>query len=141
MNIGQETYQQTLNEYKGRILSKSDGRTQMVEKVCSRLIAAIDPKDLDPNQKTDWKVFVVKDDQQKNAFVVPGGKIFVFTGILRVCKDEDGLATVLGHGESSRTYEERENSAFASTTLADSFDFRLFLASIRNRSSTRKTRE
>jgi Zn-dependent protease with chaperone function len=27
-----------------------------------------------------------------------GGKIFVFTGILPICKDEDGLAAVLGHG-------------------------------------------
>jgi Zn-dependent protease with chaperone function len=32
-----------------------------------------------------------------NAFVLPGGKIFVFTGILRVTADEHGLAAVLGH--------------------------------------------
>lgn len=25
------------------------------------------------------------------------GQVFVFTGMLRVCKDEEGLATVLGH--------------------------------------------
>lgn len=35
--------------------------------------------------------------QTKNAFVLPGGKIFVFTGILPVCANEDGLASVLGH--------------------------------------------
>jgi predicted Zn-dependent protease len=42
-------------------------------------------------------VYVIQDDKQKNAFVVPGGKIFVFTGILPVTANKDGLATVLGH--------------------------------------------
>ena len=43
-----------------------------------------------------WQVFVV-DNPQRNAFVLPGGKIFVFTGILPIVQDEDGLAAVLGH--------------------------------------------
>lgn len=34
------------------------------------------------------------------AYFLPGGKIFVFTGILPVCKNDDGLASVLGHGTS-----------------------------------------
>ncbi|KAJ9098877.1 hypothetical protein QFC19_006215 [Naganishia cerealis] len=46
----------------------------------------------------EWEVYVIKDDATKNAFVLPGGKIFVFTGILPVCKNDDGLASVLGHG-------------------------------------------
>jgi len=41
-------------------------------------------------------VHVIQDDQ-KNAFVIPGGKVFVFSGILDVCQGEDGLAAVLGH--------------------------------------------
>ncbi|SPO22010.1 related to OMA1 - Metalloendopeptidase of the mitochondrial inner membrane [Ustilago trichophora] len=48
-------------------------------------------------EATKWEVFVIDDPKQKNAFVLPGGKIFVFTGILPVCKNADGLATVLGH--------------------------------------------
>lgn len=32
-----------------------------------------------------------------NAFVLPGGKVFVFSGIFPVCRDNDGLAAVLGH--------------------------------------------
>ena len=34
---------------------------------------------------------------QVNAFVVPGGKVVVFTGLLRQMDDEDQLATVLAH--------------------------------------------
>lgn len=40
---------------------------------------------------------MIDDRQTKNAFVLPGGKIFVFTGILPVSANDDGLATVLGH--------------------------------------------
>lgn len=32
-----------------------------------------------------------------NAFVLPGGKVFVYSGILPICETDDGLAAVLGH--------------------------------------------
>lgn len=32
-----------------------------------------------------------------NAFILPGGKVFVYSGILRITRSEDGLAAVLGH--------------------------------------------
>ena len=44
----------------------------------------------------EWELNVI-DSSEVNAFVVPGGKVFVFTGILPVCKDDDGIAAVLGH--------------------------------------------
>jgi metalloendopeptidase OMA1, mitochondrial len=44
----------------------------------------------------DYSVYVVQSSLM-NAVVLPGGQIFVFTGILPVAKNEDGLATVLGH--------------------------------------------
>ncbi|WVF65807.1 hypothetical protein IAT40_000544 [Kwoniella sp. CBS 6097] len=48
-------------------------------------------------KETEWEVYVIDDRKTKNAFVLPGGKIFVFTGILPVSANDDGLATVLGH--------------------------------------------
>jgi len=44
----------------------------------------------------DWE-FVVIEAPIANAFVLPGGKVCVFTGIIPICKDEIGLATVLSH--------------------------------------------
>lgn len=44
----------------------------------------------------DWEV-VVFDDEAINAFAMPGGKVGVFTGILRVADTQDALAAVLGH--------------------------------------------
>jgi metalloendopeptidase OMA1, mitochondrial len=44
----------------------------------------------------EWSVALVNSDQV-NAFCLPGGKIVVYTGILPVCQNEAGLATVMGH--------------------------------------------
>lgn len=44
----------------------------------------------------DWR-FAVIEDEQKNAFALPGGKVAVYTGILRVTQSDAGLAVVLGH--------------------------------------------
>ncbi|KLT42555.1 hypothetical protein CC85DRAFT_83752 [Cutaneotrichosporon oleaginosum] len=49
------------------------------------------------NQNAEWEVYVVDDRKTMNAFVIPGGKIFVFTGILPVSGNDSGLATVMGH--------------------------------------------
>lgn len=57
-------------------------------------------KNRNPNLPADlneWEVYVVDDPKTQNAFVIPGGKIFVFTGILPVSGNDDGLATVMGH--------------------------------------------
>ncbi|MDR0402259.1 MAG: M48 family metallopeptidase [Treponema sp.] len=43
-----------------------------------------------------WEYRLVESDEV-NAWCMPGGKIVVYTGILPVTEDEDGLAVVLGH--------------------------------------------
>ncbi len=44
----------------------------------------------------EWEVVVFQDDSA-NAFALPGGKIGVHTGLLKVAKNQDQLATVLAH--------------------------------------------
>ena len=44
-----------------------------------------------------WEFNVIQDDDVLNAWCMPGGKIAVYTGILPVTRDENGLAVVLGH--------------------------------------------
>lgn len=43
-----------------------------------------------------WEVVVFKDNQV-NAFALPGGKIGVYTGIIKIATTPDQLAAVLGH--------------------------------------------
>jgi predicted Zn-dependent protease len=43
-----------------------------------------------------WE-FNVVDDPTVNAFCMPGGKVVIYTGILKVTQNEDALAVVMGH--------------------------------------------
>lgn len=47
-------------------------------------------------EKRQWEVVVFQDDQA-NAFALPGGKIGVYTGLLKVAKTPSQLAAVIGH--------------------------------------------
>jgi len=49
-----------------------------------------------PHAAQRWDVAVFKDDTA-NAFALPGGKIGVHSGLLKVAKTPDQLATVIGH--------------------------------------------
>ena len=51
----------------------------------------------DPTKSFVWEYILIDDKKVKNAWCMPGGKIAVYTGILDVAKNEDGLATIMGH--------------------------------------------
>ena len=51
----------------------------------------------DPTQNFNWEYILVNNKKIKNAWCMPGGKIAVFSGILDVSKNNDGLATIMGH--------------------------------------------
>ena len=60
------SYQGIMQEYRGRILPSWHPHSQMVRKVLKRLI---------PHsglEGQDWAVHVIDDDENKNAFVIPG---------------------------------------------------------------------
>ena len=52
---------------------------------------------VDPTIGFDWEYILIEDKKIKNAWCMPGGKIAVYTGILDVTKNENGLAAVMGH--------------------------------------------
>ena len=51
----------------------------------------------DPTVNFDWEYILIDNDKIRNAWCMPGGKIAVYTGILDVTKNNDGLAAVMGH--------------------------------------------
>ncbi|HPB53427.1 MAG TPA: M48 family metalloprotease [Saprospiraceae bacterium] len=44
-----------------------------------------------------WETHIIKDDKTQNAFCTPGGKIYVYTGLIKYLDSEDQLMGVLGH--------------------------------------------
>ncbi len=51
----------------------------------------------DPTIGFDWEYILIDNKKVKNAWCMPGGKIAVYTGILEVTKNNNGLAAVMGH--------------------------------------------
>ena len=51
----------------------------------------------DPTKLFDWEYILIDNKKVKNAWCMPGGKIAVYTGMLDVTKNKDGLAAVMGH--------------------------------------------
>lgn len=87
--------------------------TRYVRCVADKVIAA-----LPPNQRTGWDVRVFADDDL-NAFALPGRKIGVYQGLLKAAKNQDQLATVIGHEIAhvlASHSNERLSTSFAAET-------------------------
>ena len=51
----------------------------------------------DPTKNFGWDYILVDNDKVVNAWCMPGGKIAVYTGLLKVTKNTDALSIVMGH--------------------------------------------
>tara|TARA_B100000579_G_scaffold300658_1_gene250637 strand:+ start:64 stop:840 length:777 start_codon:yes stop_codon:yes gene_type:complete len=51
----------------------------------------------DPTTNFSWEYILIENKKVKNAWCLPGGKIAIYTGILEVTKNTNGLAAVMGH--------------------------------------------
>ncbi len=51
----------------------------------------------DPTVNFDWEYILIENKKVKNAWCMPGGKIAVYTGMLDITKNKNGLAAVMGH--------------------------------------------
>ena len=51
----------------------------------------------DPTINFEWEYILIDNKKVRNAWCMPGGKIAVYTGILDVTKNTNGLAAVMGH--------------------------------------------
>jgi predicted Zn-dependent protease len=51
----------------------------------------------DPTKNFGWDYVLVDNDKVVNAWCMPGGKIAVYTGLLKVTKNTNALSIVMGH--------------------------------------------
>jgi predicted Zn-dependent protease len=95
----------SLTEYKDFIsknkLSTDVAHTQMVKNVGARIQKAVETYCAQNNLSDriagyQWE-FNLVEDSNVNAFAMPGGKVVVYTGLIPVAQNEDGLAVVMGH--------------------------------------------
>ena len=81
----------------------------------------------DPTRNFGWDYVLVDNDKVVNAWCMPGGKIAVYTGLLKVTKNTNALSVVMGHEIAhavARHSLERMSHAMTinlGTTVADIF--------------------
>ncbi len=85
--LGLQSYQQILSQ--SEVVS-SGPEVETIRKIGERLARVVDA------QNFEWE-FNLINSPQANAFALPGGKVAVYSGLLPVAANEDGLAVVMGH--------------------------------------------
>lgn len=88
LEFGLSAYREVLRQAR---LSENTEINELVQRVGQRIAKAANKPEY------QWEFAVIDDDKMVNAFALPGGKVAVFTGILKHTKGEAGLATVMGH--------------------------------------------
>ena len=85
--MGFQAFEQIKHQYK---LSRDPEANALVAQVGRRIA--------DAAQRPDYRwEFLVFEGKEANAFCLPGGKVGIFTGILKYTRDEAGMATVISH--------------------------------------------
>tara|TARA_B100000579_G_scaffold435315_1_gene458252 strand:- start:48 stop:884 length:837 start_codon:yes stop_codon:yes gene_type:complete len=116
---------------KNKLISKGSQIDEIIEigrKIETSVSAYFDSQNIeDPTKNFAWDYILVDNDKVKNAWCMPGGKIAVYTGILKVTKNKNGLASVMGHEIAHAVAKhsiERQSQALSiqvGTQIADIF--------------------
>lgn len=107
MELGLQSYKEVL---KSENIITSGPEVDLVKSVGERIAKA------SQNEQFKWEFNVIKSDQQ-NAFCMPGGKVAVYSGIIPIAKNADGLAVIMGH-EISHALARHGSERMAHSQLA-----------------------
>lgn len=109
----------------GKDLKKIKEIGKRIEFSVSKFFMNKDGKD--PTDNFQWDYVLVKNDKVVNAWCMPGGKIAVYTGLLKITQNDNALAAVMGHEIAHAVAKhsiERASQALTvnlGTTVADIF--------------------
>lgn len=82
-------------------ISKNSSKTKQLKDIGNKIAAAVDRFMRANNMVKEAEAyqwdFNLVEDKTVNAWCLPGGKVVFYTGILPICKNEDGIAAVMGH--------------------------------------------
>lgn len=114
--VTEQSFRSVMSQYQNFMLPSNHPITRQVRSIMTRLItAAHDYRDPETGAHIDlfketgkpdipldqWEIYVIDDIKMgqptPNAFVIGGGKVFLFRSILQICENEVGLGTVLSH--------------------------------------------
>ncbi|MBI5580362.1 MAG: M48 family metallopeptidase [Deltaproteobacteria bacterium] len=99
LSLSYQEYNQVLHQSR---LSTDPQKVQMVRRVGNRISQSAEAFLREAGQGASlknytWQFNLIEDEKTANAWVMPGGRAAVYSGILRYTVDDAGLAVVLGH--------------------------------------------
>lgn len=102
-------------------LSDNQEQVDMIKRVGSNIKTAVEKYLKDTGNGSlldgfDWEFNLIDNDSTVNAWAMPGGKVAFYTGILPICKDDLGVAVVMGHEVAhaiAKHGQERMNQNYA----------------------------
>jgi predicted Zn-dependent protease len=99
LTMSLQQYDKVLKESR---LCTNQEKVNMVRRVGNRIAGAATGFLRDSGLEAEiknykWEFNLIEDDKTVNAWCMPGGKVAVYTGILPITQNENGLAVVLGH--------------------------------------------
>ncbi len=97
--LSHQEYRRVIDESN---LSGNKAQVQAVQRVGMRIARAAEDflREQGLGHKVSrfrWEFQLIEDDQTANAWVMPGGKAAVYSGLLKFTRNDAGLAVVLGH--------------------------------------------
>ena len=95
------SFQQYAHVLEEANMSGDRDKVQLVKKVGKRIQSAVEnymssTGHAEVLEGFEWEFNLIESDQV-NAWCMPGGKVAFYTGILPICRDEKGIAVVMGH--------------------------------------------
>ena len=133
-----QEYDKVLSQSK---LSTNQKQVKMLRRVGFRIAKAAEEFLAEAGMQSqikhlNWEFNLIEDDKTANAWVMPGGKAAVYTGILKYTRDETGLAAVLGH-EVAHAIAGHGNERMSQALLAQMGGVALSVALSDNSAETR----
>jgi predicted Zn-dependent protease len=122
-------------------LSTNKEQTAMIKRCGGRIQKAVESYFQSKGQMAqlagyEWE-FNLIESEEMNAWCMPGGKVAFYTGILPVCKDEAGVAVVMGH-EIAHAVAKHGNERMSQAMLAQYGSVALDAALAKNSEGTKQ---
>jgi predicted Zn-dependent protease len=139
LTMSLQQYDQVLKESK---LCTDQKKVNMVRRVGNRIGGAAEEFLRDSGLESEiknykWEFNLIEDDKMVNAWCMPGGKVAVYTGILPITQNENGLAVVLGH-EVAHAIAKHGNERMSQSLVASMGGMALAVALKEKPSTTRQ---
>lgn len=117
MALGQQVAAEIAANPQQYPILRNENIRSYVQNIVNRIVASPNVE----NKDFDYTVTIINDDNTVNAFSIPGGRMYVYTGLLKFVDNEATLAGIMAHEVAhadSRHATEQLTKAYGLQTLA-----------------------